>query len=666
MKRIIIATYTAAVLFCGCHVKSFRSRPITKLIEQQSRKGSFSQPYTNLRPIHGLHPERQDFDLFTNERRQQEKDHLIQHTKDPRTGVSRRKALASSFGFFVAATLMPTKPASADLKSTYNTLEGLNLGTAKWVPEIEAQSTKSRVSQIIPASFATYASRILLNYDESAMTWWKEIKDQSRFMSEEEQRDFLGKKFGALAYSVSSACESFVDARSSAFSGEEISLAFRELANTFWTNYGTKDDTKSEVARHLGMLFSLLPQSHQPLDIMAEWYDLASVQSNKILSSDEQYLTTAFTEGEDQLLPPTYSFEFEQTQKAYRVVPQISFWEIGIGNEKSSTEAVGTLFGPMAASPLTRQRPDFGLNIYALLGLSGGVGCALTHAVVIPLDVVKTRMQTDTSAQYKNMLDGAVTIAREEGNAALFLGAQATIAGYLWYGVSVYPSYTFFKKFISESLLDPALAIVQPNNISLLAGALASVVASIGLTPIEACRIRTVADPDQYRQLGLVGTANLIANEDQSLKWLTLFGGFNSLVTRQVIFGSVKFLAFEQTCDLIYGLAPTLRDSVPTSLFVSLVAGGFSGALSSIVSQPADSVLTYVAQRGEGLGVLRGCQVMIENEGWQSLFRGLQSRCIWAGSIIAGQFLLYDIFRSIFRVSAEDLSETFQVIISSQ
>ena len=110
---------------------------------------------------------------------------------------------------------------------------------------------------------------------------------------------------------------------------------------------------------------------------------------------------------------------------------------------------------------------------------------------------------------------------------------------------------------------------------------------------------------------------------------------------------------FERACDFIFKIWPMLHDATWTSLMVSLVAGGFSGALSSVVSQPADSVLTYVAQNNVGgnVGVIEGSALMVEQEGVASLFRGLGSRCVWAGSIIAGQFLLYDVFRTYFGVS---------------
>jgi solute carrier family 25 (mitochondrial phosphate transporter), member 3 len=193
--------------------------------------------------------------------------------------------------------------------------------------------------------------------------------------------------------------------------------------------------------------------------------------------------------------------------------------------------------------------------------------------------------------------------------------------------------------------------------VALIAGALASVVASVGLSPLEAARIRVVADPRYYKPLGLTGTLQVIASEN------ALYSGLPSLLTRQIIFGSVKFLAFERACDAIYSACPSLRDATWTALCVSLVAGGFSGTLSSVVSQPADSVLTYTAKANENVGLIASARAMVKAGGIGALFQGLGSRCVWAGSIIAGQFLLYDVFRTLFGVTANDLSQVFQVDI---
>jgi solute carrier family 25 phosphate transporter 3 len=328
--------------------------------------------------------------------------------------------------------------------------------------------------------------------------------------------------------------------------------------------------------------------------------------------------------------------------------------------------------------PLTREIPRYPASTYALFGLAGATGCAVTHALVIPLDVVKTRVQTDNnnnnyssppSSQTKggsSILAMARHIVDTEGVGGLLLGAQATLAGYFWYGLSVYPSYTFLKRFLTLDVCAADYAVAHANQIALLAGALAAVVASLGLTPLEAARIRVVAEPEIYRPLGLTGTLAVIAREDVTLGWSNLYAGLPSLLTRQVVFGSVKFLAFERAAEAIYAQFPVMRDATWTALLVSLVAGGLSGVLSSVVSQPADSVLTFVAQGnqddgGNRLGLLDGARQMVQRDGPGALFRGLGSRCVWAGSIIAGQFLLYDIFRTMFGVSAADLTQIYQI-----
>ena len=98
-----------------------------------------------------------------------------------------------------------------------------------------------------------------------------------------------------------------------------------------------------------------------------------------------------------------------------------------------------------------------------------------------------------------------------------------------------------------------------------MAGAIAAVVASLGLTPLEAARIRAVAEPDKYRPLGLAGTLDAIAKEDADLGWKTLYAGLPSLMTRQVIFGSIKFLAFERACETLITAYATGRPLKPVS-----------------------------------------------------------------------------------------------------
>lgn len=86
---------------------------------------------------------------------------------------------------------------------------------------------------------------------------------------------------------------------------------------------------------------------------------------------------------------------------------------------------------------------------------------------------------------------------------------------------------------IKQFLLLLMFLLSFSSDVALVAGALASVIASLGLTPIEACRIRAVAQPEIYRDAGLVGTSQMIASEDKQLGWRALYAGLPSLMIRQ-------------------------------------------------------------------------------------------------------------------------------------
>jgi solute carrier family 25 phosphate transporter 3 len=575
--------------------------------------------------------------------------------------TSRRQVLASIAS---AAILLPSLAQAADtaistsVSTSNDPLEGLLLGDGQWKPLDRTDTSRSTSSGIIPPTFCTYAARLLIRYDAGVANWWSNLETKYSLLEEDKRATKLGRAFGSLAKSIELALDPMLLQQQSSVA------AYETLWDLFVNRYGNEPD----AARHISLLFALLPAADQPVSRLRR-LNIPAVAAEKVLPITPGSTSSTTTHSNDLTTLLSAEYQCVQVQGgsnlAFALFPVISLFEVGIDEEFGQT-AVATAFGPLSEAPLTRELPNYSLDTYRLFAISGAAGCALTHSVVIPLDVVKTRAQVDPDG-YTNILQGASQIFQKEGAQGLLLGAQATLAGYSWYGMSVYPSYTFFKRFLTHDILSPAIAAVHAGDIALVAGALASVVASLGLTPLEAARIRAVAEPETYRPLGLFGTLGVIAEENAEKGWKNLYAGLPSLLTRQVIFGSVKFLAFERACEVIFGQWPVLRDATWTTLAVSLVAGGISGTLSSIVSQPADSVLTYVARatndERSSLGVIEGCKIMVEEEGVSSLYRGLGSRCLWAGSIIAGQFLLYDVFRTYLGVSADDLSQVYQVIL---
>lgn len=107
-----------------------------------------------------------------------------------------------------------------------------------------------------------------------------------------------------------------------------------------------------------------------------------------------------------------------------------------------------------ATATLPRSIPAhaYDMAYYARCGLAGGLCCSITHTVLVPLDVVKTRMQThpvrcracnndlklrrsahcgwaDAQAQHPNPSAGFRQIVRAEGARALLLGLTPTAIG---------------------------------------------------------------------------------------------------------------------------------------------------------------------------------------------------------------------------------------------
>ena len=160
-----------------------------------------------------------------------------------------------------------------------------------------------------------------------------------------------------------------------------------------------------------------------------------------------------------------------------------------------------------------------------------------------------------------------------------------------------------------------------------------------------------------------------------------LWKGLPPLMVRQILFGMMKFLVFDFFPPVVTAVAPNMP-----SLAVQLVSGGVAGVMSTVVSQPGDAILTRMSQAGDSkMGVLEAAKSLWQGDaivedrtsrstssssfavsrdresGPQAFFIGVGSRSLWAGCVIAGQFLLYDLFKSALGVSTADLEEVFDV-----
>lgn len=498
-------------------------------------------------------------------------------------------------------------------------------------PDLASSSVEEVFKRIEEEAFSldfiAYLTRFLLNFDDGAATWWsKEVMPTvPRDASVTDRAALFRKRFAEFAASVEFGLRRYI--------GTE-SRRRQELLEKLAQKYGTD----SEARRHLALAFTLLDE--QPTRLIAELL-AKNDPTQRFFAVFSPALTDYLAMDPRRLLPDTQFPLWDGGQKRW-VVKGLDKVQRFLPVED---QEVNSIFGPRSNSLLSQERPLRPID-FILFALSGAAGCAFTHSLVIPLDVVKTRMQTQPDGfAGAGLLDGAKQIGQTEGWPALLRGWEPTVLGYLFYGITVYPGYEFFKR-LYLAIAGPVVVSSFRVPLVLLAGASATVIACIGVCPAEAVRIRMVSD-DSLRGDGFAGIVRTIANQDGLS---TLYDGFTTILVRQVLFGMMKFLVFDYFADFIFDIFPELTQQMETQLAVSLLSGAVAGVVSSVVSQPADTVLSKMNQEAGRRNFLDVAGDIFKELGAGGFFLGLGSRCVWAGCIISGQFFLYDVCKSFFGI----------------
>lgn len=144
------------------------------------------------------------------------------------------------------------------------------------------------------------------------------------------------------------------------------------------------------------------------------------------------------------------------------------------------------------AAPAATTNTKSQLDIYLRYALAGAQCCSITHTVLVPIDVVKTRLQTQSGA-YNGMMDAFLKISRVEGPSALFLGLAPTTIGYALQGACKFGFFEFFKGVAASALKKEKSQLNTPTL--MLAAGLGETIATVALCPWEALRIKMVDQP---------------------------------------------------------------------------------------------------------------------------------------------------------------------------
>merc|ERR1712027_71755 len=271
-------------------------------------------------------------------------------------------------------------------------------------------------------------------------------------------------------------------------------------------------------------------------------------------------------------------------------------------------------------------------KFYALCAVGGALSCGITHTAVVPLDLVKCRLQVDP-AKYGNLGQGFKITLAEDGTKGLAKGWAPTLIGYSAQGIGKFGFYEGFK-ILYSGIIGEEAAYLNRMSLYLAASASAEFFADMFLAPFEAMKVRIQTMP---------GYANNMREAYAKMSKESgnpFYKGLKPLWLRQIPYTMMKFACFEKTVEALYKHVvpkPRAECSKGKQLVVTFAAGYIAGVFCAIVSHPADTIVSCMNKA-------KGCTVgdAAKDLGFKGMWAGLGPRIIMIGTLTALQWFIYD------------------------
>ena len=289
--------------------------------------------------------------------------------------------------------------------------------------------------------------------------------------------------------------------------------------------------------------------------------------------------------------------------------------------------------------------------------LAGGLCAAMSHSVPVPIDVVKTRKQVDPILADMNFPAAFRWMIKNEGLKSLWAGLGPTTLGYSIEGSIKFGVYEASKPIIRKLMtgaagLSSSLTFLNSNFLNLiLCGITSGIAASIALSPMEALRIRLVAQKDTK--------ANMVQSGIQMLKNEGIDGltrGTIPMLYKQVPYTICKNVSFDLSTKAAYAFmrARSLALTASNRITITVLSAGLSSILSCISSQPGDMLLSLMnAQQGERRRTRDIAKDILRSDrGIGGFFVGIKARFVHVGVIVTLQLFLYDVLKQLCGIAA--------------
>jgi solute carrier family 25 (mitochondrial phosphate transporter), member 3 len=268
--------------------------------------------------------------------------------------------------------------------------------------------------------------------------------------------------------------------------------------------------------------------------------------------------------------------------------------------------------------------------------------------------VIKTKVQTDP-LKYPGIVRAFTMILKEDGVEGFVQGWAPTFVGFfVWGGVS-YALTEFIRRSLTEALGVNADSYEVP--IILGASAFGAFVGSFILCPFESVRIRSVSQKDYASDI-LKVVQRMVRDEGV----ISLFAAVPGFLAKEIPFAMAKFTVFDLSTAWMYTQFPAAREDLQLSLLVSLFGGTLGGVCAAVVSNPADVTISTMKRARSSMGAFAVAKLIVAQDGFSALLRGLPLRMIFVAFNVSFQFLVYDSVRFALGIGSDDLKLYLDVL----
>lgn len=273
--------------------------------------------------------------------------------------------------------------------------------------------------------------------------------------------------------------------------------------------------------------------------------------------------------------------------------------------------------------------------------VAGAFAGIMEHSVMFPIDALKTRIQSASSAASSGMLSQIAKISTSEGSMALWKGVQSVILGAGPAHAVYFATYEFSK----AHLIDPQDYQTHQPLKTALSGSAATVAADALMNPFDTIK--------QRMQLSTTSSMTSVAKQIYQKEGLVAFYySYPTTIAMNIPFAAFNFVIYESS-------AKFFNPGNDYNPLIHCLCGGISGATCAAITTPLDCIKTVLQVRGSETVSLeifknadtfsKATKAIYKVRGWYGFWRGLKPRIIanmpataisWTAYECAKHFLL--------------------------